>query len=57
VAALPNDVYSESGRGLFMISLLSDDFSVSKRPEGGSHARAVLSLYRRPFRRIPQSPT
>ncbi len=52
VPALPRDVYSESGRGLFIISLLSEDFSVSKRPGGGSHARAVLSLYRRPFRRM-----
>jgi PAS domain S-box-containing protein len=52
VPALPRDVYSESGRGLFMISLLSDDFNVSRRPKGGSHARAVLSLFRRPFRRV-----
>ncbi len=49
VPALPRDVYSESGRGLFLISLLSEDFSVSKRPGGGSHARAVLSLHRHPF--------
>ncbi len=47
VPALPRDVYSESGRGLFIISLLSEDFSVSRRPGRGSHARAVLSLYRR----------
>jgi anti-sigma regulatory factor (Ser/Thr protein kinase) len=51
VPALPRDVYSESGRGLFIISLLSEEFSVSKRPEHGSHARAVLSLHRRPFGR------
>jgi anti-sigma regulatory factor (Ser/Thr protein kinase) len=51
VPALPRDVYSESGRGLFIISSLSEDFSVSKRPTGGSHARAVLSITRRPFRR------
>ena len=51
VPALPRDVYSESGRGLFMISRLSEDFSVSKRPAGGSHARAVLSLFGSPFRR------
>ena len=54
VPALPRDVYSESGRGLYMISQLSDDFSVAKRPAGGSHARATLSLYQRPFRRAPQ---
>jgi PAS domain S-box-containing protein len=47
VPALPRDVYSESGRGLFIISLLSDDFSVSRRAERGSHARAVLALFRR----------
>jgi PAS domain S-box-containing protein len=52
VPALPHDVYSESGRGLFLISLLSDDFGVSKRPEGGSHARAVLSLSHRPLRAV-----
>jgi hypothetical protein len=40
-----------------MISLLSDDFSVAKRPTGGSHARAVLALYRRPFRRMPAERT
>jgi len=54
VPALPRDVYAESGRGLFMIEQLSDDFSVAKRPGGGSHARATLALYQRPFRRAPQ---
>ncbi len=49
VPALPKDVYSESGRGLFIISSLSDDFSVSRRGGRGSHARAVVAL-RRPFR-------
>ncbi len=44
VPALPRDVYSESGRGLFLISALSDDFSVAKRPQGGSHARAVIAV-------------
>jgi anti-sigma regulatory factor (Ser/Thr protein kinase) len=51
VAALPRDVYAESGRGLYIISQLSNDFSVSKRLKGGSHARAVIALSRRPFRR------
>jgi PAS domain S-box-containing protein len=45
VPALPRDVFSESGRGLFIISKLSDDFHVSKRPGGGSHARVVLSMH------------
>jgi anti-sigma regulatory factor (Ser/Thr protein kinase) len=44
VPALPRDVYAESGRGLFIIALSSEDFSVAKRPDGGSHARAVLAL-------------
>ncbi|MGD0473966.1 MAG: SpoIIE family protein phosphatase [Candidatus Velthaea sp.] len=43
---LPDDPYSEYGRGLFLISTLTDDFHVSRRPSGGSHARAVLSLRR-----------
>jgi anti-sigma regulatory factor (Ser/Thr protein kinase) len=49
VPSLPRDVYSESGRGLFIISLYSEEFSVSKRPDRGSHARAVLALNRQPF--------
>jgi anti-sigma regulatory factor (Ser/Thr protein kinase) len=44
---LPDDPYSEYGRGLFLISSLTDDFRVSRRPNGGSHARAVLSVGRR----------
>ncbi len=43
---LPDDPYSEYGRGLFLISTLTEDFHVSRRPSGGSHARAVLSLHR-----------
>jgi PAS domain S-box-containing protein len=52
IPALPRDVYSESGRGLFIISLMSEDFSVSRRPDGGSHARAVLALRGTPSRSI-----
>ncbi|MFN2450424.1 MAG: SpoIIE family protein phosphatase [Candidatus Baltobacteraceae bacterium] len=40
---LPNDLFSESGRGLFLISQLADDFNVARRPGGGSHARIVLT--------------
>ena len=47
IALLPNDLYSESGRGLFLVATLTEDFRVSKRLGGGSHARAVLSLGRR----------
>jgi serine phosphatase RsbU (regulator of sigma subunit)/anti-sigma regulatory factor (Ser/Thr protein kinase) len=39
---LPSDLYCESGRGLFMIREMTDDFTVTERPGGGSHARAVL---------------
>ncbi len=42
VPRLPNDVYSESGRGLFLIAAYAHDFHVLRRPEGGSHARIVL---------------
>lgn len=48
IPALPADVYSESGRGLYLISLLSEDFHVSKRAGGGSQARAVLACHIRP---------
>jgi anti-sigma regulatory factor (Ser/Thr protein kinase) len=41
-AALPVDVLSESGRGLFIVSELTQEFTISRGPGGGSHARAVL---------------
>jgi serine phosphatase RsbU (regulator of sigma subunit)/anti-sigma regulatory factor (Ser/Thr protein kinase) len=40
---LPKNILSESGRGLFLVKTLTLDFTVSKKPDGGSHARAVLS--------------
>ena len=54
MAILPADLYSENGRGLFLVSALTQDFHVAKRPTGGSHARAVLSLSRT---RLSQSKT
>ncbi len=39
---LPNDVYAESGRGLYLISTLADYFHIARRPGKGSHARVVL---------------
>lgn len=42
VAKLPSDLYSESGRGLFLITALAEAFHVTRRVEGGSHARVVL---------------
>jgi serine phosphatase RsbU (regulator of sigma subunit)/anti-sigma regulatory factor (Ser/Thr protein kinase) len=42
-ARLPNDVMSESGRGLFITAMLTRELSVVRRSDGGSHARAVLN--------------
>jgi len=42
-SALPPDLYSETGRGVFLISEMSDAFTVSERFGGGSHARVVLA--------------
>lgn len=42
VSRLPSDPYSESGRGLFLIAAMTDEFTVTERLGGGSHARAVL---------------
>ncbi|MFN2450116.1 MAG: SpoIIE family protein phosphatase [Candidatus Baltobacteraceae bacterium] len=39
---LPDNVLSERGRGLFIVSSLTKEFAVAQRPNGGSHARAVL---------------
>lgn len=40
---LPPDLFSEFGRGLFLLAHLALDFSVEPRPGGGSHARVVIS--------------
>ncbi len=40
---LPRDLYAESGRGLFLITTLTDHFHISRNPGQGSHARAVLA--------------
>ena len=39
---LPIDLFSERGRGLFLISQLAKQFSVDRHPGGGSHARIVF---------------
>jgi serine phosphatase RsbU (regulator of sigma subunit)/anti-sigma regulatory factor (Ser/Thr protein kinase) len=36
---LPSDLFSERGRGLFLIAHLARDFTVDRRAGGGSHAR------------------
>ena len=40
---LPADPFCESGRGLYIVTQLTRDFSVVKRHPHGSHARAVLA--------------
>jgi len=42
LSRLPGDPNSESGRGLYIIAAMTTEFIVSQRPDGGSHARAVL---------------
>jgi len=42
VSRLPSDSLSESGRGVFLVAQMTDDFTVSERPGGGGHVRAVL---------------
>jgi serine phosphatase RsbU (regulator of sigma subunit)/anti-sigma regulatory factor (Ser/Thr protein kinase) len=41
-ARLPKDILSDSGRGLFIVRSLTHDLNVTRRADGGSHARAVL---------------
>jgi anti-sigma regulatory factor (Ser/Thr protein kinase) len=44
IPKLPRDIMAENGRGLYIISSLTEEFNVERAPECGSHARAVLSL-------------
>jgi PAS domain S-box-containing protein len=41
---LPSDPLSERGHGLYIVSSLAEDFNVTHRYDGGSHARAVLGV-------------
>jgi len=41
-ARLPMDILSQTGRGLFIVKSLTHDLNVTRRNDGGSHARAVL---------------
>jgi PAS domain S-box-containing protein len=43
VPRLPTDLLSEQGRGLYIVWSLAEDFNVTERFDGGSHARAVLA--------------
>jgi serine phosphatase RsbU (regulator of sigma subunit)/anti-sigma regulatory factor (Ser/Thr protein kinase) len=42
LARLPSDLLAESGRGLFMVDALAEEFHIVHRLDGGSHAIAVL---------------
>jgi anti-sigma regulatory factor (Ser/Thr protein kinase) len=54
-ASLPADLLSESGRGLFLISVLGEDFSVTPLPGYGNHARVRLRIER--LERIATKPS
>ncbi len=45
-AHLPADAFAESGRGLYIVRSLTAEFNASRRPGGGTHARAVLYVER-----------
>jgi anti-sigma regulatory factor (Ser/Thr protein kinase) len=45
-AHLPADAFAESGRGLYIARALTAEFNASRRPGGGTHARAVLYVDR-----------
>ncbi len=48
---LPADTLAETGRGLFIVRALAAEFGAFRRPDGGSHARAVIPVTRPPKRR------
>jgi anti-sigma regulatory factor (Ser/Thr protein kinase) len=39
---LPADTFAESGRGLYIVAELAREFTITRAPGGGSHARVVL---------------
>lgn len=50
---LPADTFSETGRGLFIVRALAAEFGATRRFDGGSHARAVITINRPIKRRKP----
>lgn len=46
IPRLPSDLLSERGRGLFLVWSLAEELNVTKRIDGGSHARVVLTARR-----------
>ena len=47
ISALPKDVMSETGRGLFVVDALSEEFAVMNLPGRGAHAKVRLDVRRR----------
>jgi anti-sigma regulatory factor (Ser/Thr protein kinase) len=45
IPRLPSDLYSEVGRGVFLIAHFANNFIVERRPGGGSHARITFSIH------------
>jgi serine phosphatase RsbU (regulator of sigma subunit)/anti-sigma regulatory factor (Ser/Thr protein kinase) len=39
---LPKDVWSESGRGLFLVGALAEEFSIRRLPEFGTYVKVLL---------------
>jgi serine phosphatase RsbU (regulator of sigma subunit)/anti-sigma regulatory factor (Ser/Thr protein kinase) len=52
VPHLPSDLLAESGRGLFLVTTLAEEFSILRSAHGGSHARAVLRVAPNPDDRL-----
>jgi anti-sigma regulatory factor (Ser/Thr protein kinase) len=46
---LPRDLFSENGRGLYIVASLTDDCNVTRMAKRGSHARAVIALNHNPL--------
>ncbi len=42
--ALPKDIWSESGRGLFLVQALADEVVVHRLPRFGSYIKVLLPV-------------
>jgi anti-sigma regulatory factor (Ser/Thr protein kinase) len=42
---LPSDLYSEVGRGVFLVAHFATSFIVERRAGGGSHARITFNIH------------
>ena len=43
--SLPKDLWSESGRGLFLVAALAKDFSIQRLPSYGTYAKVLLPTH------------